>query len=390
MNNKKGISLVMLVITILVMLILASVIAFITADSVTNAKLAAFATDLTSIEDTIDEYYLNNNYLPIIEGVTYSKSLVVSLISQNSDVLASEIAENGDDDAVFYRVDMSKLPIKYSTRGKEANGDATDIYLVSSKNFNLYYLKGVEISGEWYFSLTEKLTGKTKIKSSTSNDTSNITMTTTSGIKLTKNTTDWTNELTVNIQTTLKTNETIEYFVAEIAAGTSTTSPVSVNVTDILNNNETIRNAFNTSETNKVLKVNKYDTTSGSNVLIATTEIKLANLDILAPSVIETSNITYSEYTDFILATLTGVTDLGSSGIKEARVLYTKKLDDSNNEVAYYEYLPAEITAEYVKNTGKTSAFNMIRLPKDVVSYVLVFIDNAGNISTPTTYTVNY
>lgn len=380
MKNKKGVSLVVLVITIIVMIILASVIIFVSADATNNSKMAAFASDLTQIEDVIEEYYLNNNELPIVSGVSYSKGQVINLISEGSTTLNEEIIENGDDSAVFYKVDLAKLPIDSSYRGIEADGDITDIYLVSSQNFNVYYLKGEKIANEYYFSLTARLIKKSKINSNSSVDTSNIVISnTTAGIKLTKNTGDWTNNLTVDVETTLNTNETIEYLLAGTSAGTSTEGTFTVNVSDILDSNSTLKNTFYNSDANKVLTINKYDTSSGSNVLVASASITVTNLDMLSGTASPVTENT--QYSNFTLVNISGYSDIGGSGIKEARVLYTTKLDENGSLIDYYEDLPDTITSEYVKNVGVSSAANIIKLPSDVVDYLIVFIDNAGNLS---------
>lgn len=383
METKKGISLIVLVITIIVMGILASVVVFISADSVNNSKIAAFSTDLTEIEDLIDEYYLNNNALPIVEGTTYTKAQVVALITNGADSLSDEITSNGDDSSSFYEVDLSKLPIDDSASGNK-NDDETDVYLVSSQNFNVYYLKGKKIANVYYFSLAEKLTGKKKVNNSIVSDTSNITISsTTEGIKLTKNTSEWTNAMEIDVQTTLGTNETIEYLVADQTISTSTKGEFTINVSNILTNNAILMTTFHNSDVNKVVTVNKYDTSSGSNVLIASANINVFNLDMLSGTTNPT--VTNTKYTDFILSNISGYTDLGGSGVKEARVIYTTKLDSDGNIVPYYSDLPTTITAEYVKNSGVSFNANVLKLPTDVQTFVIVFIDNAGNVSNPVT-----
>ena len=390
-NNKKGISLIVLAITLAIMIIIASTVLFISSDAVNNSKLAALSSDLTEIEDLIDEYYLNNNKLPVVSGTSYTKSQVVALISKGSDVLSAEITENGDDTATFQIVDLSELDIDSSYRGIKSGGDTTDIYLVSNKTFNLYYLKGEKIAGEYYFSLTEKLTGKKKINNNVALDDSNITISsTTDGIKLVKSTSDWTNELTVNVQTTLESGQVLEYTVADEVAGTSTNGTFTVNLAETLSGNATIKNKFYESNDNKVLTINKYSDASATKTLIATASIDVSNFDMLSGNVVSASNIKHTKYDSFVLVNINGYTDLGGSGVKEARVLYTKKSDTSGNIVAYYQDLPSEITAEYVRNIGKVVDSSLIKLPTDVTEYVLIFIDNAGNLSTPVTYTVTY
>ena len=387
MKSKKGISLIALVITLIIMMILASVALYTSADATNNAKLTSFAEDLINMEDLVSEYYLTNNELPMVSGVSYVKADVLDLCTNGVETLSEEITTNGDDSAVFVKLDLAKLPIDSSSRGMGEKG-TTDIYLISSQNFNVYYLQGEEIAKEYYFSLTKKLTGRTEINKSETTDTSKLTISKTSGIKLTKSENEWTNELSVDVVTTLATNETIEYLLAGTSIGTSTNGTFTINVSSILNANETLKNTFYTNNQNKVLVVNKYDTTTGSNVLVATASINVSNLDMLSSTA--TPIMTIKKYTEFTLINVSGYSDLGGSGIKEARVLYTKKLDADSNEIAYYSDLPATITAEYVRNTGVSMDSQLLRLPADVTEYVVVFIDNASNVSNISTHKITY
>ncbi len=386
MNKNKGISLVVLTITIIVMIILASVVIFVSADTLNNSKKAAFASDLEVIEDLVDEYYLNNNELPIIDTTSYDKTSVVALITTASDVLSEEISSNLDDTSLFYEIDLSKLPIDESKRGTREGGDTKDIYLVATNNFNVYYLKGEKIAGEYYFSLTEKLTGKTKINNSESTDTSSVTITNkTSSIKLTKSTKEWTNKLTVNIKTTLEEGESLAYHIAnEEVYYLQSSEEANLNITDFVGAIEHFTNKFYSDEANQVVKVIKYkdyDTVNHTGEILAVASINISNLDVLSGANITSSNISYTKYDNFILASVSGYTDLGGSGVKEARVLYTKKTESDGTTSPYYDNLPATITSEYVKNNGKSSDPTTIKLPLDVKEYALVFIDNAGNIS---------
>jgi len=151
-----------------------------------------------------------------------------------------------------------------------------------------------------------------------------------------------------------------------------------------------VNNAFNLANTNKTLTVNKYDISGENKVLISSIDLDISNLDILSGNVLDTSKITYKQYDDFTLVNITGYTDIGGSGVKEARVLYTEKLDSEGNKVAYYNNLPSQITSEYVKNTGISMNSNVLKLPANVSEYAIVFIDNAGNISNVGIYTVTF
>lgn len=386
MNNKKGISLIILVITIAIMIIIASAVIFISSDTTSNTRMAAFAMDLQQIKSAVEEYYLYNKELPIVnEG--YTKTTLVANIENGSETLSEEIAANGDDEAVFYEIDLESLDVESTSRGLKQDGDATDIYLVAEDSLNVYYLKGEEISSVYYFSLTEKLTGKVNIEKDTSSgDTSNITIVnTTSAIKLTKSTKEWTNNLTVNVETTLATGETLKYYIAGQDVTASITSN-NINIVELLEANATLKNAFYSNETNKVLLVQKISNEEN----IAEESVSLSNLDTLSGTMVAQSNIAYTKYDDYVLANITGYTDLGGSLLKEIRVLYTTKVDSNGNIAPYYDNLPASITKDYVYSAGVKNSNNVLKLPIDVKGYSLVFVDNAGNISDLGSFSVTY
>lgn len=379
--NKKGISLVILVITILVMIVLASVIVTVSSDAFNNSKKAAFAMDLEQVEQLVEEYYLNNNELPINIEDEYDKSTLVGLALEGAEFLSEEINLNGDDDETFYKIDMSKLPIEETLRGLDE--DEADIFVITNTSYNVYYVRGERIGDVYYFSLTEELTGKSKLNDEVALDDSNVSITGSTGvIKLTKNTKDWTNDLTVTVDATLESGETLKYYIA----GEDVSSSVSENTIDvdeILNANNTLKTTFYSNDANKVVTVQKIL----SNEVIAETAINVSNLDILSGDV-SSLNVTNTVYANFVLSKITGYTDLGGSSVKEARVLYTGTLDDDGNIVPYYTDTPSTITKEYINSVGVKNSATAIKLPKDVSEYMVVFIDNAGNISEPVKCTV--
>jgi type II secretory pathway pseudopilin PulG len=67
---KYGISLIVLVITIIVTLILIAATVISTASAISNAKLTTFSKDLTQIQDAAQSYYITNKVMPILGETT--------------------------------------------------------------------------------------------------------------------------------------------------------------------------------------------------------------------------------------------------------------------------------------------------------------------------------
>jgi len=310
MNSKKGVSLIVLVIAIVVMGIIASTVMFVSSDTVDSSDKAAFITDLQQIEDLVHEYYLSNNMLPIVEGIEYTKNEVVTQLSEGSDSLSGEVTLNGDDEAIFYELDLTKLPIDSVNKGMRKDENALDVFLITSDSLNVYYLQGVEISDEYYFSLSENLTDKKKINSDESIDTSNITITnTTSAINLTKSESEWTNELSVTVKTTLSTGETLKYFLGSQDI-TEKISGLNIDMVTLLNSDATLKTNFYANSANQILKVQKYK----NETVVAESQINVSNLDILIGNAITQENVQYTLYDNYVLANI-AYNDFGGSGV---------------------------------------------------------------------------
>ena len=152
MKSKQGISLMVLIISISVMLILLSIIIVSVNNVSGNSKLAAFATDLSSIEDLTSSYYMKNNNFPIkVEDSKTEEEMVMNqgtLLSrvgeENKEKFVDELKlnndynEESDDLGEYYPIDLRKLDIESTKRGTEENGNLKDIYVVSYPSMNIY------------------------------------------------------------------------------------------------------------------------------------------------------------------------------------------------------------------------------------------------------------
>ena len=144
-SQKKGISLIVLIVTIIVMLILLSIIIVSVNNVSGNSKLAAFATDLSSVEDLTSSYYMKNNSFPIkVEDSKKEEDMVMNqgeLLSrvgkENKDKFIDELKLNNDYNdendnlGEYYPIDLKKLEIETTSRGTEEKGNLKDIYVVS-------------------------------------------------------------------------------------------------------------------------------------------------------------------------------------------------------------------------------------------------------------------
>ena len=124
-KSNKGITMVALVTTIIIMLILLGV----SINGINTSNNAVpynnMVADITLLEEKLLLYYNRYKEIPKPE-------------------MAKQI-----DGVQYYEIDLSKLENVTLNYGIKYNGDEEDIYLVND-NLNVYYLKGVQKSGTMY------------------------------------------------------------------------------------------------------------------------------------------------------------------------------------------------------------------------------------------------
>lgn len=129
-RNNKGITITTLVVTVIIMLILASTIIIKISDSKDVSKLNNLYADIKILEEKVLDYYNNYGMLPI-KG-------------EQIDPLLS--MENGNN---YYEIDLSKL--ENITLNYGHGDDNKDIYVVNGDTLDVYYYKGVIYEGKKYY-----------------------------------------------------------------------------------------------------------------------------------------------------------------------------------------------------------------------------------------------
>ena len=364
-NNKSGISLVILAVTIIILIILAGAGIVVSNNMIDNSKKATFADDLTQIQDMVKEYYINNNSLPIYMEedveINYTKEqFLSSQSSANQQILSEELTFNKDnsEENIFYRIDLAKIGITSSSRGTGIT--STDIYVVSRDTMTVYYFEGYEINDEFYYSLSNRLININKVEGqSSTQEQSEIIVTDISDIKITKSTELITNSISVNIEGTLEQDEHLQYRLS------SNNNYITI---DALPFNIVIDSSNFTSDTqidnfnyDKKLIITKPNTTEEYIV-------DLSNLDLEKPNIVSTR----------IDRTATNFNTINIEGseIKNIYYEYITKIDETGVEVAYYDESPT-INLNYLLTMGKKT--NSIILDKSIQSISFVVTDNAGN-----------
>ena len=139
-KNNKGITMITLIVTILLMLIIAGVTINQSVKNIEARKIDSLYADLELLEDKVNTYYLNNGSLPIKEEF------------KGSDNFKS--VRNVNDNNVYYVIDISKLEGVSLSMKLDFTGD--DVYIMNEKSHTVYYPKGLTIDNETYYTLPKQ------------------------------------------------------------------------------------------------------------------------------------------------------------------------------------------------------------------------------------------
>lgn len=398
-KKQSGITLMILVITIAVALILFATTFVGLKVSMDKVNLTAFGQDLYTIQDAVTAYYIQNDDFPVKDGtVAMSQVELLNLIdSNNRERLISELKLNGDFNetdtlGVFYPIDSTKLQVESGSMGLRANGE-DDIFVVSYPSLNIYYLKGLKVGGDYYYSLSAKILSKVSIKQNTNIDESTTTIQKTTGITVKKVNKNWSNKMRVSINAylnageelylnvgtqdrkiTTKAGENSFYFdtLEEIFAGTANIKIPTLVQSDI--------DEFSSRapSSKKLTIIKKKGTT-----ILGSIVVEVPKYENIKPVIIEYPK-TIEQENQYMVTLKVGDS---VSGIKQIRYDYLNKFDESGMMKPYYDNITSfdeaymKLRAKEAKVDEKTG-YTELLVPKNITSIQIAVFDVAGNMQT--------
>lgn len=158
MKNKKekGVTLVALVITVVVLAILAfSVTVNLQGFEETKNK-TRFQQDMNKLAEKVEQYYARNKTLPILNEYTNTSMFIAN--------------KNINDSSTYWVLDIGKLGITSLNYGgdyqtiKDMNNTSADVsqytnvYIINRGSHTIYYPKGVEYEGKVHYALEDDYT----------------------------------------------------------------------------------------------------------------------------------------------------------------------------------------------------------------------------------------
>ena len=144
---KKGITVSILAITVMVMFVLATTATVIGTSAIQTVAYEEFLSKITRVSNAVNKYVVDNDTLPTTSEIIAKEGLPIKLLT--------EIANNNDSSNNLFVVDMSRLRVESVNIGSGTVADM-DVFVVAENTNNVYYLKGIEYKGNSYHGIQYK------------------------------------------------------------------------------------------------------------------------------------------------------------------------------------------------------------------------------------------
>ena len=141
---KKGITISMLAVTIVLMTVIAGIVGVVGTSSIKTAAYEEFLSKINRVSNEVNRYVIQNKTLPTTNEIISKQGL--------DEDLKAKITENNDINNNLFVIDTTKLKLESVNIGKGTVGDL-DVFIVAENTNNVYYLKGIMYKGEKHFGM---------------------------------------------------------------------------------------------------------------------------------------------------------------------------------------------------------------------------------------------
>lgn len=146
-SNQLGLSLISLTITVIVLVIITSTLIYNAKNGIKMRALNLMENDIEMLDDKINAYYVRYGALPID-------------IKYIGDIYFTPQANDGPD---YYVIDLKALEGVTLNYGAEFNNinnendtiENIDVYIINENSHQIYYAKGIQMDGVWYYTTTK-------------------------------------------------------------------------------------------------------------------------------------------------------------------------------------------------------------------------------------------
>ncbi|HCC04047.1 MAG TPA: hypothetical protein DEP51_04230 [Clostridiales bacterium] len=157
MRKNKGITMISLVITIIVLLILTSITIYNGLAQLGIKRVNNLYADIDSISTKVAEYYLKNETIPIYNDPYVNNKDELKAIFTANGASDTEKLINVNDEGAYYVIDLSKLDnltLNYGDDYKTWNSSepkSQNVYIINTVTHQIYFPHGVRSGDEYYF-----------------------------------------------------------------------------------------------------------------------------------------------------------------------------------------------------------------------------------------------
>lgn len=148
-KKEKGITLVSLIITIVLMIIVSSSVIYVSFDRFEVNKLNKMINDIKLLNDNVSNYYLKYGVLPILRNTEDNTPIEYTYTEL-------DFTKNSGDNETYYIIDlqaMEGISLNYGKQGFEEPNESEDVYIINELTHIIYYVKGMEMDGDIYHSI---------------------------------------------------------------------------------------------------------------------------------------------------------------------------------------------------------------------------------------------
>lgn len=169
-KNEKGVTIIALVVTVIIILIILGSIIYSTSASLEIKELNNMYSDIKILEDKVAMYYLDYGKLPVKKGAIQEIPEGICKYEKNEEgvIVETPIINPNDTDnqnhAIYYEIDISLLDniTLYNSgdiEGENEYVESTDtlkvnnkeIYIINKESHTIYFLQGVTIDDITYY-----------------------------------------------------------------------------------------------------------------------------------------------------------------------------------------------------------------------------------------------
>lgn len=329
---NKGISLVSLMITIVIIVLLTTTVTISATSSLNNSRKITFATEISFIQEAVNNYYMKNNNVPVLDKIEFNLS---NLEEKNK--LEFDEEKSSDNIVELYEIDLEKIGKIDNIFGKYEKEN--DIYAVSLNTNKVYYIAGLNAGSDKYYSLNDELKKIIRYSNSALND----------GIIFNKSINKWTNQ---SINTKILVPD--EY--TDVVINVIQDENIINSVLEYSNDNGYNKYSVEKISGNYIIEVKYLKQGENKNITF-----KVNNFDNGIP--------TYKLSDKKIL----------DNGEKKYSYIEIFDIYDELSGISKAKYIKSSASLEEIKNGGIYIQNNIIEFDESVEYITLYIEDNAGN-----------